>query len=56
MLVTWFGPGGIALPNEQDWKPELLTVYDNIQRPVAQFSNPNLHINVSFILFENHSG
>jgi hypothetical protein len=56
MLVAWFGPGGIPLPHGQDWKPELLTVYDNIQRPVAQFSNPNSHINVSFILFENHSG
>jgi hypothetical protein len=56
MLVTWFGPGGIPLPDGQDWKPELLTVYDNIQRPVAQFSNANLHIGVSYILFENHSG
>ncbi|MDR3797763.1 MAG: hypothetical protein P4K93_06400 [Terracidiphilus sp.] len=31
-------------------------MYDNIQRPVAQFSNANLHIDVSYILFENHSG
>jgi hypothetical protein len=21
MLVTWFGPGAIALPNGPDWKP-----------------------------------
>jgi len=56
MLITWFGPGGIALPIGTDWKPELLAVYDNIQRPVAQFNNPVSHVNVSYILFENHSG
>jgi hypothetical protein len=28
MLVTWFGTGAIALPAGQDWKPEMLTVYD----------------------------
>jgi hypothetical protein len=56
MLITWFGTGGIPLPISSDWKPELLTVYDNIQRPVAQFSNPVSHVNVSYILFENHSG
>jgi hypothetical protein len=56
MLITWFGPGGIPLPIGSDWKPELLTVYDNIQRPVAQFNNPVSHVNVSYILFENHSG
>jgi hypothetical protein len=56
MLITWFGPGGIPLPVNTDWKPELITVYDSIQRPVAQFSNPVSHVNVSYILFENHSG
>jgi hypothetical protein len=56
MLITWFGPGGIPLPNGPDWKPELFNVYDNIQRPVAQFSNPVSHVNASYILFENHSG
>ena len=56
MLVTWFGSGGIALPNGQEWKLELLNVYDNTRRPVAQFSNSGQHINVSYILFENLSG
>jgi hypothetical protein len=28
MLVTWFGPGAIALPSGSDWKPELFTAYD----------------------------
>lgn len=55
-LITWFGSGGIVLPDGQDWKRGLLTVYDDGQRPVAQFSNSALHIEVSFILFENHSG
>jgi len=56
MLVTWFGPGGIALPDGAGWKPEMLTVYDNIQRPVAQFKKMPADIPVSFIVFENHSG
>jgi hypothetical protein len=56
MLITWFGPGGIQLPVGTDWKPELINVYDNIQRPVAQFSNPVSHLTVSYVLFENHSG
>ena len=56
MLITWFGPGGIQLPVGADWKPELFNVYDNIQRPVAQFSNRASHLTVSYILFENHSG
>jgi hypothetical protein len=29
MLVTWFGTGAIALPAGQDWKAEMLTVYDS---------------------------
>ena len=57
MLVTWFGPGGIPLPDPaQGWKPEMLTVYDNITRPVAQYSKGDSGITVSFILFENASG
>ena len=56
MLVTWFGPGAIALPAGQDWKPEMLTVYDNDTRPVAQFSKGGTALTVSFILFENQSG
>ncbi len=56
MLVTWFGPGGIPLPEGGDWKPQMLTVYDNIQRPVAQFKKSSPELPVSFILFENHSG
>jgi hypothetical protein len=55
-LVTWFGPGAITLPHGEDWKPELVTVYDNGKRPVAQFSNTKNHITVSYILFENRSG
>jgi len=55
-LVTWYGLGGIALPNGQAWKLELLTAYDKDRRPVAQFSNSGSRINVSFILFENLSG
>lgn len=56
MLVTWFGPGAIVLPDGQDWKPEMLTVYDNIQRPVAEFTRVGTGLTVSFIVFENHSG
>jgi len=56
MLVTWFGRGGIALPNGQDWKAEMLTVYDKGTRPVAQYSKSNSGLTVSFILFENLSG
>ena len=56
MLVTWFGPGGIALPAGPDWKPEMLTVYDNITRPVAQFSKGDSGVTVSFVIFENASG
>jgi len=56
MLVTWFGPGGIALPAGQDWKPELFTVYDNDTRPVAQYSKGGAGLTVSFIIFENASG
>jgi hypothetical protein len=56
MLVTWFGSGAIALPNGPDWKPEMLTVYDNIKRPVAQYTKVDVDLAVSFIVFENHSG
>jgi len=56
MLITWFDPGAIALPAGQDWKPELLTVYDKDRRPVAQFSKGNTGLNASFIIFENLSG
>lgn len=56
MLVTWFGPGAIALPDGPGWKPEMLTVYDNIQRPVAEYTKDDSGLTVSFILFENRSG
>jgi len=56
MLVTWFGPGAIALPDGQDWKAEMLTVYDNVTRPVAQFSKADTGLTVSFSVFENLSG
>jgi hypothetical protein len=56
MLVTWFGPGGIALPAGADWKPNSLTVYDSGKRPVAQFSKGRTGVTASFILFENLSG
>lgn len=56
MLVTWFGPGAIALPDGQDWKTEMLTVYDNVTRPVAQFSKGDTGLTVSFSVFENLSG
>jgi tetratricopeptide (TPR) repeat protein len=55
MLVTSYGKGAIALPSGHEWKPELLTVYDNGRRPVAQYSNVN-GLTASFILFENLSG
>jgi hypothetical protein len=56
MLMTWFGPGAIALPSGQDWKPEMLTVYDKGTRPVAQYSKGDSGLTVSFIVFENQSG
>jgi hypothetical protein len=56
MLVTWVGPGGIALPDGSNWKPELLTVYDKGTRPVAQFTRTDSGLTVSFIIFENQSG
>lgn len=55
-LVTWFGPGSIALPSGNGWQPALLTAYDNTRRPVAQFSRDGGEMSVSFILFENLSG
>jgi tetratricopeptide (TPR) repeat protein len=56
MLVTSYGKGGIALPSGKEWKPELLTVYDNGKRPVAQYSKTDSTLTASFILFENLSG
>ena len=55
MLVTWFGTA-IALPAGQDWKLELLTVYDKDPRPVARCSKSDAGLTASFILFENLSG
>jgi tetratricopeptide (TPR) repeat protein len=55
MLVTWFSTGAIALPAGQDWKPEMLTVYDKGTRPVAQYRKGGTGLTVSFILFENLS-
>jgi len=55
-LVTWFGPGAIRLPVGQDWKPDVLTVYDDGRRPVAQMHRGDNGLTVSFILFENLSG
>jgi tetratricopeptide (TPR) repeat protein len=56
MLVTWFGQGAIQLPNEKNWKLEMLNVYDDGRRPVAQYSQSELQLVASFILFENLSG
>lgn len=56
MLVTWFGPGAIPLPTGTDWKPQMLNVYDNGRRPVAQYSKGESGLTASFILFENLSG
>jgi tetratricopeptide (TPR) repeat protein len=56
MLVTWFGPGTIQLPHEKNWKLEMLNVYDDDRRPVAQYSQSELQLVASFILFENLSG
>ena len=55
-LVTWFGPGSIALPQGDEWKPELLTMYENGRRPVAQFSNDEKRVSMTFLLFENKTG
>ena len=48
--------GTIPLPQTADWKPEMLTVYDDGRRPVAQFSYEPGKVGVSFLLFENRSG
>ena len=56
MLVGWSIPGGIPLPKDPDWNLQLLTVYNNAGRPVAQFHGEKTHLNLSFILFENLSG
>jgi hypothetical protein len=55
-LVTSFGPGAIQLPRSPEWKPEMLTVYDEGRRPVAQFSNEARQVGVSYLMFENLSG
>lgn len=55
-LVTSFGPGAIPLPRNSEWKPEMLTVYDDGRRPVAQFSNDPRQVGISYLLFENLSG
>jgi hypothetical protein len=56
MLVTWFGPGGITLPDSKNRKLDLITVYDKGTRPVAQFSDDATRRSISFIVFENLSG
>lgn len=56
MLVTTFGPGAIPLPRTEDWKPQMLTVYDDGRRPSAQFSYEPIKMGVSFLLFENRAG
>jgi tetratricopeptide (TPR) repeat protein len=55
ILVTSFGPGAIHLPTGPDWKADLLTVYDDGRRPVAQLHKGET-ITASFVLFENLSG
>jgi tetratricopeptide (TPR) repeat protein len=56
MLVTSFGPGAVELPQGADWNPEMLTVYDDGKRPVAQFSNERIKASLALLLFENRSG
>ena len=56
MLVAWYGPGGVPLPADPAWKLELLTVYNNGGRPVAQFVNDTTHVIASFLISENLSG
>ena len=56
MLVNWMGPGAIALPpHGLNWKPVLLTVYDQGTRPVALYEKLDVDLPVSFILFQNPS-
>lgn len=56
MLVGWYTPGGIPLPNNADWKLESLTAYNNAGRPAAQFRNGKAGVIASFIISENVSG
>ena len=55
-LVTWFGPGGIPLPEGGAWQPRLIAVYDGNMRPVIEFKNANTRVTLSLSLFENQSG
>ncbi len=55
-LVTWFGPGGIALPLGGEWEPTMISVYDKNMRPVIEFENHETKVTLSFALFENNSG
>jgi tetratricopeptide (TPR) repeat protein len=56
VLISRSGPGGILIPRNPDWKPELINVYDHGTRPVLQMSNASTKVTASFILFENISG
>jgi hypothetical protein len=55
MLVTWYGPGGIPLPQNPEWKLTLLTAYNKAARPAAEFKNDTTNVIASFIIFENLS-
>ncbi|KAA6458761.1 hypothetical protein DYQ86_19660 [Acidobacteria bacterium AB60] len=55
-LVSTVGPGAIPLPRTEEWKPEMLTVYDEGKRPAAQFQYEPGKMGVSFLLFKNGSG
>ncbi len=55
-LVTWFGPGGIPLPEGGAWQPRLIAVYDGNMRPVIEFENSITRVTLSLSLFENQSG
>ena len=55
-LVLPSAPGRIVLPVDPQLEFQRLAVYDNGQRPVAQFADSRTGITLSYILFANRSG
>ena len=55
-LVLPTGPGAIVAPQEGDWQPASLNLYDHGSRPVLQFNNKKQGLTLSYSLFPEDSG
>jgi len=55
-FVSPQGKGRIILTVDRETQWQLLALYDEGTRPVAQFQNTANHLNISYILFPNQTG